>query len=137
MRDSALNPATRLDQQGLRRDTGYAHCAKVKNLLVGNLLSSLGDSAPGGLDALLSVILGRLPLPLNGGAEGLGARGIVASDVGARREESSVLRKILVKLGLEVSLFQMFVASQRVSLLSRSPCVVARATNLPPPIVKE
>ena len=80
---------------------------KQKNNLL-NLLGSLGNTALGHLQGLLD-----LRLLLHGRAEGLGAAGKVARQVGALSETVRVLSNEIIESGLEIALLEALVAKKR------------------------
>lgn len=77
-----------------------------KNVL--NFLGDLGNAALGNLERLLNV-----RLLLHGRAEGLGAAGKVARQVGALSETVRVLSNEIIEGGLEIALLEALVAKQR------------------------
>ena len=79
-------------------------------LLGCQLFRGLGNSSLDNLECLLGLILKRLSLLLDRGAEGLGARREVALEVGAVGEARGVLGDELVESRLQIALLETFVA---------------------------
>jgi hypothetical protein len=85
--------------------------ATARYLLGRQLLESFGSAALSNLERLLAVVLGRLPLLLDGGAESLGAAAEVGRQVGAAGKAAAVLGNEVVERDLELGLLQVLIAA--------------------------
>lgn len=88
-------------------------CKWDEDILGGDFVGSLGDSALGDLEGLLNLVLDGLLLLLNGRAEGLGAGSEVTGEVGVGGEAGAVLGDEVIEGSLEVALLEVLVAVER------------------------
>ena len=88
------------------------------DLLGGNLVGNLGDSALGDLETLVDFFLDRLLFLLNGGGEGLGAAGKVAGQVGVGGEAGRVLGDEVIEGSFEVAFLEVLVAGGVLAVLN-------------------